>query len=82
MAAFGEILQEMDNSWFNFSLYCFWLGLGRSLIQHSQLNSEELHFSFLNESNYAAAVLAWVSHGNKSLENKGTKSLLIIQYFF
>lgn len=79
-ASFGQILQEMDNSCFNFSLHCFWLGPGRLLIQLSQLNSKELHLSSLNQSNYTAEALAVVAPANKSLENAVTKSLLIIQY--
>lgn len=76
-ASFGQILQEMDNSCFNFYLCCF---CGRSLIQLSQLNSEELHLSSLNQSNYTAAALAVVTPVNKSLENAVTESLSIIQY--
>lgn len=78
--SFGQVLQEMDNSCFNFSLHCFWLGPGRSLIQFSQLNSEELHLSSLNQSNYTAAAVAVVAPASKSLENAATKSLLILQY--
>lgn len=79
-ALFGQILQEMDNSCFNISLHCFWLGPGRSLIQLSQLNSEEWHLYSPNESNYIAAALAVGSPANKTPENAVTKSLLIIQY--
>lgn len=79
-ASFGHIFQKIDDFCFNFSLHCFGLDSGRSLIQLSQLNSEELHLSSLNQSNYTAAAVAVVSSANKNLENAATKSSCAILY--